>query len=78
MRNNDITDIVTSGTGTIPEGAVAFGVINTGAGNGFFGPVDGQGLIPAGTSVTFPATQRTYPVMFYIATGTTLIIKVIK
>ena len=77
-RNALITEIETSGSGAIPEGAQTIGIINVGTADGFCSAVDGEGRIPAGTSKTFPQNSYTYPVMYYRAAGTTLLITVVK
>jgi len=70
-------EIVTTGTGTIPEGAESVSCYNAGAGTGYLASTEGEGRIPAGTSKNIAANRTTFGVLHYNGTGTTLIITVI-
>ena len=78
-RNATVVELDVSGSaGEIPEGAESIGVLNIGSGVGYMSSTEGVGIIPAGVPKTFPACKRTYPVMYYDATATRLIITIVK
>lgn len=78
-RNATVVEMDVTGTsGEIPEGAESIGVLNVGGGDGYMSTEPDKGIIPAGVPKTFPACKRTYPVMYYNATATRLIITIVK
>lgn len=73
-----VTEIETTGSGTIPAGATEVSIINNGTTDATLSTVINTGKVPGGSTKTLGMNGRTYPIIYYNANGNQVFITVIR